>query len=130
MATAAEDLDNILTEIDVEIPGEAARSYRDITLAETQLRLYVLTWCLPETEGDWSLLVILGAIPGNSPPLGVKLRISDSTEVLNEEVLEADSNNDNLYTQIVGAKQEKFLVTVTSADGKVESSDLFEFRTE
>ena len=126
-ATAGEDLDNILTVIDeVEIPAVAARRYRDITLAETKLRLYVLTWRLPETDGDWSLLVILGAIPGNNPPLGVKLRISDSTEVLIEEILEADSNSDNLYTQIVGAKQEKFLVTVTSADG-TEISNLFEF---
>ena len=129
-ATPGEDLDNILTAIDdVEIPAVAARSYRDITLAETQLRLYVLTWCVPETDRDWSLLVILGRIPRNNPPLGVKLRISDSTEVLTEEILEADSNSDNLYTQIVGTKQEKFLVTVTSTDGKDEISNLFEFRT-
>ncbi|MEC4817790.1 MAG: DUF1822 family protein, partial [Scytonema sp. PMC 1069.18] len=124
--TAGKDLDSILREIDVEIPERAARSYRDITLAETKLRLYALTWCLPETDGDWSLLIILGAIPGSNPPSGVKLRISDSTEVLDEEVLETDSNSDNLYTQIVGAKQEKFLVTVTSADG-TEISNLFEF---
>ena len=128
--TDGEYLDSILGEIDIEIPKRAARSYRDMTLAETKLRLYVLTWFLPETDGDWSLLVILGGIPGSSPPLGVKLRISDSTKVLDEEILEADSNSDNLYTQIVGAKQEKFLVTVTSADGKVEISNLFEFRTE
>lgn len=127
LPTPVEDLDNILTVIDVEIPAVAARSYRDIILAETQLRLYALTWRLPETEGDWSLLIILGAIPENNPPLGIKLRISDLTEVLDEQILQ-DSSRDYLYAQIVGEKQEKFLVTVTNADGKSQSSILFEFR--
>ena len=127
--THGEDLENILTAIDdVEIPLEAARSYHNIELAETKLRLYALTWCLPETDGDWSLLVILGAISGSKSPLGVKLRISDLTKVLDEQVLE-DSNSDNLYAQIVGKKQEKFLVTVTSTDG-TQTSVLFEFRPE
>ena len=126
--TPAEDLDSILTEIDdVEIPLIAARSYRNLELAEAKLRLYAITWCLPETEGDWSLLLILGAIPGNKLPMGMKLRISDLTDVLDEQILEPDSNSDHLYAQIVGATQEKFLVTVTSADGKDETSVLFEF---
>ncbi|GAB1542848.1 hypothetical protein NUACC21_55220 [Scytonema sp. NUACC21] len=124
-----EDLDSILLEIDdIEIPAVAARSYREIELAETKLRLYAVTWLLPETEGDWSLLLILGAIPGNNPPLGVKLRVSDLTEVLDEQVLQGDS--DHLYAQIVGSKQEKFLVTFTSSDGKAETSILFEFHLE
>lgn len=126
----AEDLDNILTEIDdVEIPSAAARSYVNIELGEAKLRLYALTWYLPKTEGDWSLLLILGAIPPNKPSVEVKLRISDLTEVLDEQVLSADSDTDNLYAQIAGSKEEKFLVTVTSADGN-EASVLFEFRPE
>jgi len=130
-ATPAEDLDSLLTEIDdVEIPSVAARSYRDIELAGTKLRFYVVTWRLLETEGDWSFLLIVGAIPGKKPPLGVKLRVSDSTEVLDEQLFQLDSNHDHLYAQIVGTKQEKFLVTVTSADGKTKTSVLFEFRPE
>lgn len=126
----AEDLNNILTEIDdVEIPSVAARSYRNLELGEAKLRLYALTWYLPKTEGDWSLLLILGAIPPNKLSVDVKLRISNLTEVLDEDVLSADSETDNLYTQIAGTKQEKFLVTVTSADGN-EASVLFEFRPE
>ena len=62
---AVEDLESILTQIDdLEIPAVAARGYRNIQLGENQLRLYALTWCLPDTEDEWSLLVILGAIPG------------------------------------------------------------------
>lgn len=121
-----EDLESILTQIgDLEIPAVAARSYGNIQLGENQLRLYTLAWCLPDTEDEWSLLVILGAVPPNNPPLGVKLGISDLTGVLDEQVLEEHS--DCLYAQIVGTKQEKFLVTVTSADGKAESSVPFEF---
>ncbi|MDJ0697003.1 DUF1822 family protein [Mastigocoleus sp. MO_188.B34] len=135
-ATPAEDLEDILSQIeDVEIPAIAARSYGNIQLGETQLRLYALTWCLPETPEEWSLLVILGAIPGNNPPFGVKLQISDLTEVLDEQVLEIDRDggsstvgeHDCLYAQIVGDKQEKFLVTVTAANGEAESSVLFGF---
>ncbi|BAY84577.1 hypothetical protein NIES267_40730 [Calothrix parasitica NIES-267] len=128
--TPAEDLDNILTEIDgVEIPSVAARSYRNLELGEAKLRLYAITWYLPKAEGDWSLLLILGVIPGNKFPVEAKLRISNLTEVLDEPVLSADSDTDNVYIQIAGSKQEKFLVTVTSADGN-EASVLFEFRPE
>ena len=128
--TPAEDLDNILTEIDdVEIPSVAARSYLNLELGEAKLRLYAITWYLPKAEGDWSLLLILGVIPGNKFPVEAKLRISNLTEVLDEPVLSADSDTDNLYIQIAGSKQEKFLVTVTSADGN-EASVLFEFRPE
>lgn len=128
--TPAEDLDNILTEIDgVEIPSVAARSYRNLELGEAKLRLYAITWYLPKAEGDWSLLLILGVIPGNKFPVEAKLRISNLTEVLDEPVLSADSDTDNLYIQIAGSNQEKFLVTVTSADGS-EASVLFEFRPE
>jgi Protein of unknown function (DUF1822) len=129
-ATISEDLDSILTAIDIEIPSDAARSYREIELAGIKLRLYALTWLLPETEEDWSLLLILGAIPGNTLPLGVKLRISDLIEVLDEQVLQPDSNSDHLYAQIEGTKQERFLVTLTSADGKTEIPILFEFSPE
>ena len=128
IATPAEDLESILTQIDdLEIPAVAARSYGNIQLGENQLRLYALTWCLPETEDEWSLLVILGAVPPNDPPLGVKLQVSDEDfkEIWDEQILEADS--DCLYAQIEGSKEEKFLVTVTSADGKTESSVPFEF---
>jgi hypothetical protein len=129
--TPSEDLDGILTEIDdVEIPSNAARSYGDIELAGIKLRLYALTWLLLSTEGDWSLLLILGAIPGNKPPLGVKLRISNLTKVLDKQVLQPDDNYNHLYIQIAGSKKEKFLVTVTSDDGKDEISVLFEFRPE
>lgn len=127
--TAAEDLESILTAIDdVEIPAAAVRSYRNLELAGTKLRLYAITWCLPETEEDWSLLLILGVMPGYKMPLGIQLRISDLTDVLDEQVL--NSGNDYLFIQIKGNIEDKFLATITSANGEVETSVVFEFSPE
>ncbi|NEO02509.1 MAG: DUF1822 family protein, partial [Moorea sp. SIO3I7] len=80
----AQELAEILTIIDIEIPAAAVRSYRDFQLAGIPLRLYAITWQLPqfEPEGDWTIVLILGASPGNTPPSGIKLRITDFTMVL------------------------------------------------
>ncbi len=127
--TAAEDLENILLAIDdVKIPAVAARSYRNLELASTKLRLYAIIWCSPETQKNWNLLLILGGVPGNKPPLGVELRISDLKKVLDEQKF--DSENDYLFTQIEGNIEEKFLAIITSADGRDETSVVFEFRPE
>lgn len=125
--TPAEDLAEILTAIDVEIPSVAARGYRDLELAGTLLRLYAVTWRLPDAEGNWALLPILGATPGNDPPFGVKLRVTDLTGVLDEQVLPPGSDRDHLFAHIVETEEEKFLVTITSANGKAETSVLFKF---
>ncbi len=124
----AQELAEIITIIDIEIPAAAVRSYRDFQLAGIPLRLYAITWQLPqsEPEGDWSILLILGASPGNSSPSGIKLRITDYTMVLDQQ--ELSTNEDYLFTQFVGANHEKFLATITTADETAQLSMLFEFK--
>ena len=124
----AQELAEIITIIDIEIPAAAVRSYREFQLAGIPLRLYAVTWQLPqsEPEGDWTILLILGASPGNTPPLGIKLRITDYTMVLDQQ--ELSTNNDYLFTQFVGANHEKFLATITTADETAQTSMLFEFK--
>ncbi|WP_083305335.1 DUF1822 family protein [Moorena producens] len=124
----AQELAEIITIIDIEIPAAAVRSYRDFQLAGIPLRLYAVTWQLPqsEPEGDWSILLILGASPGNTPPWGIKLRITDYTMVLDQQ--ELSTNHDYLFTQFVGANHEKFLATITTADETAHTSMLFEFK--
>ncbi|NEO72117.1 DUF1822 family protein [Moorena sp. SIO3H5] len=126
--TPAQELAEIITIIDIEIPAAAVRSYRDFQLAGIPLRLYAVTWQLPqsEPEGDWSILLILGASPGNTPPWGIKLRITDYTMVLEQQ--ELSTNDDYLFTQFVGANHEKFLATITTADETAQTSMLFEFK--
>ncbi|NEO93303.1 MAG: DUF1822 family protein [Moorea sp. SIO3G5] len=126
--TPAQELAEIITIIDIEIPAAAVRSYRDFQLAGIPLRLYAITWQLPqfEPEGDWTILLILGASPGNTPPSGIKLRITDYTMVLDQQ--ELSTNEDYLFTQFVGANHEKFLATITTADETAQMSMLFEFK--
>ncbi|NEP53911.1 MAG: DUF1822 family protein, partial [Moorea sp. SIO3C2] len=126
--TPAQELAEIITIIDIEIPAAAVRSYRDFQLAGIPLRLYAVTWQLPqsELEGDWTIVLILGASPGNTPPLEIKLRITDFTMVLDQQ--EFTTDDDYLFTQFVGANHEKFLATITTADETVQTSMLFEFK--
>ncbi|AOY82608.1 DUF1822 family protein [Moorena producens JHB] len=126
--TPAQELAEIITIIDIEIPAAAVRSYRDFQLAGIPLRLYAVTWQLPqsEPEGDWTIVLILGASPGNTPPSGIKLRITDFTMVLDQQ--ELTTNDDYLFTQFVGDNHEKFLATITTADETAQTSMLFEFK--
>jgi hypothetical protein len=128
----ARDLDEIFTEIsrthELEIPASAGRAYRDLTLG-SQLRLYAVTWSLPDDDG-WTLLLILKAISGNEPLYEMTLRVSDQTDVLVEESLQDDSNHDYVFTQVAGSYEDKFLATITKASGEVQTLPPFEFPRE
>ncbi|MBD2311082.1 DUF1822 family protein [Desertifilum sp. FACHB-1129] len=128
-ASPVRDLDEILAEISrihqLEIPAIAVRAYRDITL-EHRLRLFVVTCPLPETQ-EWMLLLILQAIPGDRPTHNITLRISDRIEVLAEEALQPDMMEDYIFIQVVGDNDDRFLATITSATGSVQSLPPFEF---
>jgi hypothetical protein len=128
----ARDLDEILTEIsrtyELEIPASAGRAYRDLTLG-SQLRLYAVTWSLPDDDG-WTLLLILKAISRNEPLYEMTLRVSDQTDVLAEESLQDDSNHDYVFTQVAGSYEDKFLVTIILASGEVQTLPPFVFPRE
>lgn len=129
---SAETLDDIL----VEIIGSSYRkipslgqAYQDINLAGRWLRLYGVTWTLPDTN-EWTLLLILGAVPGDLPPYGFKLRVSDQTGMLLEEELKSDSHDAYIFTQVEGTYEETFVATIMSADGEAQTSRLFKFSPE
>jgi hypothetical protein len=125
----AETLDDILVEIIGssyrEIPS-LAQAYQDINLAGRWLRLYAVTWTLPDTD-EWTLLLILGAVPGDLPPYEFKLRVSDQTGILLEEELNSDSHDAYIFTQVEGTYEETFVATIMSADREAQVSRLFEF---
>ncbi len=58
----------------------------------------------------------------------VQLRISDQTGILAEEKLDYQQNQSYLLAQIEGTYDEKFLVTLTTSDGEIQVSQLFEYR--
>lgn len=123
----AEDLAEILTQIEIDIPAAAVHSYRDVSLANTSLRLYAITWQLPKSSADedWTVLLILGASQDNQSATGVKLRISDLTMVLDEKELPAEDNY--LYSQFIGKYHEKCLVTIVNEDEEEQTSMVFTF---
>lgn len=130
--TPAQELEEILTDIrrsnQLEIPASALRAYREILL-ESLLRLYAVTWSLPDENSGWALLLVLQTISGNQFSKLI-LRVSDQTEVLVEEELFNNSNHNYIFTQVEGSYEDKFLVTLTTATGSVQTLPPFEFTRE
>ncbi|AFY78245.1 Protein of unknown function (DUF1822) [Pleurocapsa sp. PCC 7327] len=108
----------------MEIPTQARGAYRDLTLAENLLRLYAVTWSIP-IQSEWTLLLILGTRSGNELPQGLKLRVSELTNVLVE--VEPNPGDTYLYTRVVGALNEQFLVTLVLMDGETLTLPSFAF---
>jgi Protein of unknown function (DUF1822) len=128
--TPAQELEEILTEIhrnnEVEIPAIAGRTYRDIT-REIPLRMYAVVWPLSDEENGWTLLLILKAMAGNQPTLGFTLRVSDQTGILDRGELQPHSDRDYIFIQVAGSYDDKFLATITSETGAVQTLPPFEF---
>ena len=127
----SQDLEEILRQInlsnELEIPAIAFCAYRDLTLG-SRLRLFAVSWSLPDDDG-WTLLLILKVISGNESPSRITLRVSDQASVLVEESLESDRNDEYIFTQLAGSYEDKFLATITSATGEVQIPP-FEFITQ
>jgi hypothetical protein len=129
-----EEFEAIVTELEqtgVEIPLEACGAYRDLRLGGMPLRLYAVTWSLLSSPiPEWTLLLILGATPGTSLPLGLQLRVSDQTGVLVEQVLDAGQRDSYFFTSVVGTWDEKFIVSVGLPSGIQQTFPPFSFNPE
>jgi hypothetical protein len=128
----SQELETILEEINrthnLEIPIIAGRAYRDFTLG-VRLRLYAVTWSDLDDDG-WTLLLILKVISGHDFFYNMTLRVSDMTEVLAEESLQSDGIDDYMFTQITGSYDDKFLATITSSTGEIQTLPPFVFDRE
>jgi hypothetical protein len=101
---------------DMAIPSQARGVYRNLQWENVALRLYVVAWELPVTASvpEWALLLILGAQPNATLPLGIKLQVRDEVQILEEPVL-SDRSQEYLYVQVVGTQNERFWVTIALA---------------
>lgn len=128
----SQELEKILTEIsqihDLKISAIAGRAYRDFTLG-VRLRLYAVTWSSLDDYG-WTLLLILKVIIRNEIPYKLTLRVSDQMEVLAEESLQFDGIDDYMFTQVAGSYEDKFLATIISVTGEMQTLPPFEFSRE
>jgi hypothetical protein len=131
-SSLTQNLDEILRDIsfnnNLEIPKIAGRAYRELSLVRS-LRLYAVSWPVEDDNG-WILLLILTASPDAEPPYGFNLRLSDQTGVLTQDELQPDSIYDYIFALVTGSYQDKFLATITSATGEVQTLPPFEFPSE
>lgn len=136
--TPAEELGEFLKNIEektkVKIPPEARSSYLDLELAKNPLRLYAVTWPVCAVEKEWNLLCILTtvtAVGGDRLPLppGIKLRVSDNTNLVSEWQVKADEKEPcyNCYIHVLGTWDEKFAVTVAMEEDGLEETTIFEW---
>jgi hypothetical protein len=99
----------------IDIPATAARAYRDLRLAQVSLRFYTLSWPLPpvaEQEPQWILLFILGPHPQAHLSQAVSLQVRDVARVLGVQTLPSESAFTYLYTQVTGAWEDQYWVTI------------------
>ena len=134
MRSPVEEFEAIVTQLGqagVEIPTQARGAYRDLQLAGMPLRLYAVTWpVLSESIPEWTLLLVLGATPGTSLPPGLRLRVSDQTGVLVEQVLDTQASDSYFFTSVVGSWDEKFIVTVGLTPNIEQTLPPFSFNPE
>jgi hypothetical protein len=134
MRSPAEELKAIVEDLDhegVEISPQARGAYRDLLLAGTPIRLYALTWpLLSGSVPEWTLLLILGAPLETNLPSGLKLRISDQTNILVEQTMDEHKNSSYFYTTVIGSLDEKFIVTISLGSGIQQTLPPFSFNLE
>ncbi|AFY31635.1 DUF1822 family protein [Calothrix sp. PCC 7507] len=103
----------------VEIPIVARCGHHNFNLAGNPLRIYAVAWN-SSTKNDpdtWSLLLILGAPAPNSLPHNLKFRLSDRTGILTQQQLNPQQFNSYLFTAVAGTWDEKFIASVSIAEG-------------
>lgn len=119
LRSPVEQLDGILADLtryrSVAIPTTARSAAYDFRVEDAALRLYLVTWELPNADGtsDWNLLVILSPQPDTLMPLGTSLQIRDPQTILTETTL-TDTSSTFLYAQVIGEPDERFLISVRS----------------
>lgn len=122
MRSPTEEFETIVAQLQhrgQKIPSQVRGAYREMLLAEIPLRLYALTWpLLSEPDSQWwSLLLVLGTPTEITLPYGLKFRVSDKTGVLTEQVLDSEQGDRYLYSCVVGAWEERFIVTLGLTNG-------------
>ncbi|MCU0527748.1 MAG: DUF1822 family protein [Elainella sp. Prado103] len=124
-AQLGEVMTDLINRGKIAVPPQVGHVYRDIQIHEMMLRLYAVTWELPNgnAPSDWMLLLILGTPAGARIPPDVRLQVRDETQVLADLTLE-DNPNNYLYVQVRGEQNESFYITISYRDQQVNLSPI------
>ncbi len=122
--------DNVINELrhqGMDIPPEPGRSYQDIDIGETALRLCAVTWPIdsPIPPPKWSLLLILGTQMGTPLPDGFKLQVSNIRSIIHEPISGLD--DPFLFARVEGYSDEKFVVTIIPPDSSAQTLSPYAF---
>ena len=114
----------------IDIPLQSGRTYQDINLDGSMLRLCALTWSNPSglSAPRWSLLLILGTQMGEPLPDELKLQVSNLSGILREAM--SDLDDQFLFAHIEGDWGEKFVVTIVTQDCSALTLPPYTFESE
>lgn len=117
-----EIITNISQQNNIKIPCTAAYTCQGIL--NNYLQIHIITWLLNSDE--WVLLLILTST--NYPLTSeYNLRVSDQNAILASETLLPNSQDECVYTLLVGNHQDIFVATITSAQGETHVLPPFKF---
>lgn len=133
LRSPVQELGAIVREVETrtgtKTPTIARGAYQDFQLGESQLRLYAVIWPLPPVADipEWTLLLVLGAQPTHKLPDGIKLQVSDQTQVLVERTFDKNTGDTYLYVRVAGQWDETFLATIALTNGVMLTLPPFAF---
>lgn len=118
-----EEFEAIITKLrnsEEEIPVYARGAYQNFNLDTYALRLFAVTWAIEEQENipEWNLLIILGSQLNSYLPQELKLELQQGDTVLDEKIVERDTEDTYLYTRVIGELDEQFTISITLANGE------------
>lgn len=126
-----QQIQNLMKQLEAigeQVPTEARGGYKDFSLKDVPLRLYLATWNVAvEQVSTWKVLLILTTQTEESVPDGIRLQVGEGDRILVEKTPEHYGNEQCLYIRLSGAYNEKFTVTVTLQSGEALKFPPFSF---
>lgn len=124
-----EDIITTLGQQGTTIPPQARAAYRDLAWQSVSVRLYAIAWDIStSSESDWCLLLLLGPQPNQELPVGITIRMSDDTGIIDEQTLEQTGPDAYLFSQVVGERHEQFQAQVNLTNGAEITLPPFTYR--
>lgn len=114
----------------IAIPPQSRGAYQDLVGKGIALRLYAITWQESQSTNlpEWSLLLILGAQPGDELPVGTRLIVEDDLQRLDEQILREKQPEAFLFTRVIGTWNEQFRVAIAFSNGEIIRLPPFRFQ--
>jgi hypothetical protein len=113
----------------LDIPAILGAASHRFSLGTLPLQVYALSWLLEDSD-EWSLLFILGTVQDSPLPLGLKMLIQEQETLLNEQEVTLTTQQNYLYSQVIGELDEQFTVSISLATGEIFTFPSFAFLQE